>query len=123
MLTPINVLARRVLVVEDDLDSVHTFADMVRRMGHRVEFAINGYAALATARKFKPEVVFLDLKMPGLNGFDVARQLKREFGDAVRIVVVSAYGTPADRDASAKAGCELHLVKPVDPKVIEGLLA
>ena len=123
MLTPINVRARRVLVVEDDLDSVHTFADMVRRMGHRVEFAINGYAALDAARRFKPEVVFLDLVMPGLSGFDVARQLKKDLGDSVRVIVVSAYGTAADRDASAKAGCEMHLVKPVDPKVIEGLLS
>ena len=92
-------------------------------MGHHVEYAINGYAALDVAKRTKPEVVFLDLMMPGISGFDVARRLKKDFGDAIRIIVVSAYGTDADREESAKAGCELHLIKPVDPRVIEGLLA
>jgi CheY-like chemotaxis protein len=118
-----NPRERRVLIVEDNLDSVHAFANMVRRMGHKVDFAINGYAALELAKKTQPEVVFLDLMMPGISGFDVARRLKKDFGDAIRIIVVSAYATDADREESAKAGCELHLAKPVDPQVIERLLA
>jgi CheY-like chemotaxis protein len=112
-----------VLIVEDNLDAVRTFATMVGRMGHKVEYAINGYVALDVARKFRPEVVFLDLMLPGIHGYDVARALKREFGDAVRIIVVSAYGTPEDKEESERAGAELHLVKPVDPEVIEDLLA
>jgi CheY-like chemotaxis protein len=87
---PLKRGVRRVLIVEDNLDAVHAFANMVRRMGHHVEYAINGYAALDVAKRTKPEVVFLDLMMPGISGFDVARRLKKDFGDAIRIIVVSA---------------------------------
>ena len=112
-----------ILVVEDNLDSVHSFVNMLRRVGHKVDYAINGYAALELARRIKPQVVFLDLMLPGIHGFEVAERLKKEFGGAVRIIVVSAYGSEEDRQASAQAGCEVHLVKPVDPAVIERLLA
>jgi CheY-like chemotaxis protein len=112
---------RRVLVVEDDLDTVHSLSEMVWRMGHKVEFAINGYAAIDIARQFLPEIVFLDLGLPGMDGFEVARRLKRELGD-VRIVAVTAYGSEKDRERSFSAGCELHLVKPVDPLLIALLL-
>jgi CheY-like chemotaxis protein len=61
--------------------------------------------------------------MPGINGFEVARRLKRHFGDAIRIIAVTAHGAEKDRQQSAKAGFELHLLKPVDPSVIQSLLA
>jgi CheY-like chemotaxis protein len=114
----------RVLVIDDNLDLAHSFANMVERMGgHKVAFAINGYAGLDLAKKFRPDVVFLDLMMPGINGFEVARRLKRDFGDAIRIIAVTAHGAEKDRQQSAKAGFELHLLKPVDPSVIQTLLA
>jgi CheY-like chemotaxis protein len=121
---PSKPLERRVLVIDDNLDLAHSFANMVERMGgHKVAFAINGYAALDLAKKFRPDVVFLDLMMPGINGFEVARRLKRDFGDAIRIIAVTAHGAEKDRQQSAKAGFELHLLKPVDPSVIQSLLA
>jgi CheY-like chemotaxis protein len=114
---------RTVLVVDDNLDAAHSFATLVERIiGHKVEFAINGYAALQLAKKVRPDVVFLDLVMPGLSGFELAKRLKQEFGDGIRLIAVSAYGTDEDREKSAKAGCELHLTKPVAPQVIESLL-
>jgi CheY-like chemotaxis protein len=113
---------RRVLVVEDNLDAVHSFAELVWRLGHKVEFAINGYVAVDTARRFRPEIVFLDLGLPGLDGYEVARKLRDELGDEVRIIAVTAYGAERDREASARAGCEQHLVKPVDPQFIASLL-
>ena len=114
----------RVLVVDDHLDSARSFAVMVEGIihHHKVEFAINGYVALDLARRHRPEIVFLDLIMPGMSGFEVARRLKKEFGDAMRIIAVTAHGTEKDRERSAKAGCELHLVKPVPSEVIKGLL-
>jgi CheY-like chemotaxis protein len=119
-----NAVEHRVLVIDDNLDLAHSFANMVERMGgHKVAFAINGYAALELAKKFRPDVVFLDLMMPGINGFEVARRLKRHFGDAIRIIAVTAHGAEKDRQQSAKAGFELHLLKPVDPSVIQSLLA
>jgi CheY-like chemotaxis protein len=119
--SPLSRRERRVLVVDDNLDVARSFAIMVERMGHKVEFAINGYAALQLAQKFQPEVVFLDLVMPGMHGLELARRLKQTFGDGVRIIVVTAH-QEEDRVKSAKAGCELHLLKPVEESVIESLL-
>jgi CheY-like chemotaxis protein len=116
------VSARRVLVVDDNLDAAQAFAVMVERFGHKAEFALNGYAALKLAREFRPEIVFVDLVMPGLDGVELIRRLKKEFGDAVRIIAVTAYGTDKDRERTTKAGCELHLLKPVEPRLIETLL-
>jgi CheY-like chemotaxis protein len=115
---------RRVLVVDDNLDAAHSFASLVERIvGHRVDFAVNGYAALQLAEKIQPEIVFLDLIMPGIDGFELARRLKKAFGDSIRIIAVTASGTAGDREKSAKAGCDLHLVKPVPADVIERILA
>ena len=115
---------RRVLVVDDNLDSAQAFARLVEQIvGHQVEFAINGYAALQLARKIEPEIVFLDLVMPGISGFELARRLRQEFGEAIRLIAVTGHGTDEDREKSAKAGCEMHLIKPVPAQVVESLLA
>jgi CheY-like chemotaxis protein len=117
-----NPRERRVLVVEDNPDTVHSFAKFLGQLGHKVEFAINGYAAPDVARSFRPEIVFLDLGLPGLDGHEVARRLREELGERMRIIAVTAYGRDEDREASALAGCEHHLVKPVDPQFIVSLL-
>src|SRR6266851_5590902 len=70
--------ARRVLIVEDNIDAGRSLAYYLRDVGHQVEHAINGYAAIAIARNLRPDVVFLDLGLPGMDGFTVARQLKQE---------------------------------------------
>jgi CheY-like chemotaxis protein len=113
---------RRVLVVEDNPDQARTLSMLVDLMGHEVRCAETGYAALETARSLRPEVVLLDLGLPGLDGFEVARRLRQEHGTAVRIIAVTAYASDTDRQESRDAGCELHLVKPADPKFIESLL-
>src|SRR5258707_8372705 len=69
---------RRVLVVEDNLDTVHSLVFLLRDMGHQVDFAINGYAAVTLAQRMHPEFVFLDLGLPGLDGFEVCRKLKAD---------------------------------------------
>jgi len=114
---------RRVLIVEDNIDAGRSLAFYLRDVGHEVEHAINGYAAIAIARSLRPDIVFLDLGLPGMDGFTVAQQIKREPGlEKVRIVVVTGYGQEEYRERALKAGCELHLVKPVDPKVIASLI-
>jgi CheY-like chemotaxis protein len=113
---------RRVLVVEDNPDQARTLSMLVDLMGHEVRCADTGYAALEAARALRPEVVLLDLGLPGLDGFEVARRLRQEHGAALRIIAVTAYGSDNDRMESRAAGCELHLVKPADPKFIESLL-
>jgi CheY-like chemotaxis protein len=105
---------RRVLIVEDNLDSVRALAALVSDMGHSVQYAINGYAALEIGRKQKPHIVLLDLGLPGMDGYEVCRRMKRDpaFGDA-HFYALTAYGAEEHRRRSHDAGCELHLVKPV----------
>lgn len=98
-------------------------ANLLRDMGHEVDYAINGYVAVDVARHFKPDVVFLDLGLPGLDGFDVCRRLKREPGlERTRFIAITGYAQEEFRERSKAAGCELHLIKPVPPKVLEELL-
>ena len=116
--------SKKVLIVEDDIDSVRTLSMLVSEMGHTVEYAINGYVAVTMATRFKPDVVLLDLGLPGLDGFDVCEQIKAhpELKDA-RVIVITGYGQPEFAARSRSAGCEAHLVKPVPPETLEKLLA
>lgn len=114
---------KRVLIVEDDLDSCRMFEALLVEMGHSVSYAINGYVALDFARQIRPDVIFLDLGLPGLSGFDVSSRLKAEPGfRKTRIIAVTAYGSDEDRARSRAVGCEMHLMKPVPPSVIEEIL-
>ena len=116
-------VGRRVLVVEDDIDSARSLTWILRDMGHDVEYAINGYVAVDIAAKMRPEFVFLDLALPGMNGFEVCRRLKRMSAlDGVRIIAVSAYTQEEYRSRSKEAGCDGYIVKPLDPSVLEMLL-
>jgi CheY-like chemotaxis protein len=117
-------LRRRVLVVEDNLDTVHSLVFLLRDMGHQVDFAINGYAAITLAQRMHPEFVFLDLGLPGLDGFEVCRKLKADPAlKSARVIAVTGYPQEEYRLRSREAGCELHLVKPVRPEVLEQLLS
>ena len=115
---------RRVLVVDDDLDTVHSMAIIIRTMGHEVQFAINGFAAIDIARKFRPNVILLDLGLPDFKGDQIANQLKWEPGlDKVRIIAISGRSGDKDRERALAAGCDEFYVKPLDPAALEDLLA
>ena len=123
-LRPVPYVKRRVLVVEDNLDSVHSMAMLVKMMGHEAQFAINGFAALEIARKFRPEVILLDIGLPDFNGCDIARQLKWEPElENTRIIAISALPEREYRQAALDAGCEEFHSKPIDPRKLEDLLA
>jgi CheY-like chemotaxis protein len=114
---------KRVLVVDDSLDMIHSMAHVLRDMGHEVEFAINGYAALEAARRFRPEVVLLDIRLPDTSGWEVARRLKGEAAERpVRVIAITGHTREGDRLRSLQAGCEEHLLKPIDWKRLEKLL-
>ena len=114
---------RRVLVVEDNLDTLRSTTLLLREMGHEVDYAINGYAALEAARRFMPEVIILDLGLPGMDGFEFCRKLKKEEAlKAVRIIAVTGYGQEEYRVRSREAGCEAHLVKPISPAVLQAII-
>ena len=115
--------ARRVLVVDDQPDSTDSLALFLRLQGHQVHTASDGPGALEEFARCQPEVVFLDLGLPGMSGYDVARRLRAmpEARD-VRLVAVTGYGTEADREQTRAAGFDVHLAKPVDPHAVEALL-
>lgn len=115
---------RKVLVVEDNLDAVHTMAMLIKSMGHEVHFAINGFAALDAARTFKPDVVLLDIGLPDFKGDEIARQLRFEPGlKDVRVIAITGLSLADVEQRALQAGCEQVFVKPMDPAAIEKLLA
>jgi len=114
---------RRVLVVDDNADAVASLAELLRLDGHDVREATDGREALAQADEFQPEVVLLDLGLPGLDGWEVATALRRRAGGGrALLVAISGYGRSEDRARSLASGIDLHLVKPVEPGRIRELV-
>jgi CheY-like chemotaxis protein len=113
----------RILVVEDNLDSVHSLCLVLREMGHQVDYAINGYVALDAARRFKPEFIILDLGLPGMTGFEVCQQIRKdpELRD-VKVIALTGYGDEAFRKRAEQAGFDQYYTKPLDPNVLHALL-
>jgi len=104
---------RRVLVVDDNRDAADTLAMMVELLGHDVRRLYDPHLVLEEAATFAPEIVFLDVGMPGLSGYELAPQLRSVAGlDDVRIVAVTGWGQPEDRRRTREAGFDEHLVKP-----------
>lgn len=108
------VRRRRILVVDDNLDAAESLAALLRHMGHDVQVARDGRAALEAARLNSPQLVLLDLGMPGVDGYGVVQRLRRENGfDSVPFIAVTGSGLPEDLRRSREAGFDAHLVKPV----------
>jgi len=120
---PLNAAASplRILVVDDHLDGVHSLVKLLEARGHTVTFAINGFAALETAREFKPNVVIIDMRLPDMTGIDVARQLKFEPGlEGVRLIALSA--SPEYQQKAKEHGIPEFVLKPATPDVWHALL-
>ncbi len=123
-LSPVAAPPRRVLVVDDNVDTAESLALLLRLRGHEVEVAHDGPAALEKAGSFHPEVVLLDIGLPGLDGYQVASRLRRRRRTArALLVALTGYGQEEDRSRARQAGFDDHLTKPVDPLVIYELLA
>ncbi|OWK43133.1 chemotaxis protein CheB [Fimbriiglobus ruber] len=113
-----------ILVVDDNVDAAESLALLLRLSGHEVRVAHAGLAAIAIAAEFQPQAVILDIGMPGMDGYAVARALRTHVGGQERILVtLSGYGQEEDRQRSREAGCNGHLVKPVNLPDLEKLLA
>ncbi len=124
VLSPAAAPPRRVLVVDDNVDSAESLALLLRLKGHEVETAHDGPAALEKAGSFHPEVVLLDIGLPGLDGYQVASRLRQRRRTArALLVAVTGYGQEEDQRLSREAGFDHHLTKPVDLPVIYALLA
>jgi signal transduction histidine kinase/ActR/RegA family two-component response regulator len=122
--TPVTpaVRALRVLVVDDLPDAAETMAELLQLMGHDVLTAIDGGGAVELALRERPDLVLLDIGLPGLNGFEACRSMREGGLTGTVIVAVSGYGNPEDRGLSQVAGFDEHLVKPVDPALLRALV-
>jgi PAS domain S-box-containing protein len=118
---PPSAPVRRVLVVDDMVDAAESLGRLLELQGHHVHVVHDGLAALDAADGFRPEIVFLDIGLPGLDGIEVARRLRLR-AHAMMIVAMTGFGRYEDRRETREAGFDHHLVKPVDPVVVERLL-
>ena len=117
-------IRRRILVVDDNIDAAETLSQILKLHDHEVCVAYDGHAALQMAAEMQPEVVFLDLELPKINGIEIARRLRN--AESTRppvLVATTGYGQEADRRRTAEAGFDHHLVKPIDPRVLLTVLA
>jgi PAS domain S-box-containing protein len=119
-----NVLQRRVLIVDDNQDAGESLGMLLSMQGCSVKVALDGLEALADLESFEPEVVLLDIGMPGMDGYEVARRMRaRPLGRAAVLVALTGWGQPEDKRRSAEAGFDDHLTKPVDPGVLSTVLS
>jgi signal transduction histidine kinase len=115
--------AHRILVVDDKKDAADSLAVLLRLTGHEVHTAYDGPTALEEARAFRPELMILDIGLPGLDGYEVARRVRQTPGlERVRLAALTGYGRPEDVARGRAAGFDHHLVKPADPQALRGLL-
>jgi two-component system, sensor histidine kinase len=114
----------RVLVVDDNVDAAETLGEAIRMFGHEVEVVHDGDSALDAARRFLPEIVFLDIGLPGMDGYEVARKLRASWAPDTMLVLVAVtgFGQGSDRIRSRDAGFDHHLVKPVDLETVVSVL-
>jgi signal transduction histidine kinase/DNA-binding response OmpR family regulator len=115
---------KRVLIVDDNLDAAETLAMMLELLGQQTRQAHEGNGALREAIEYKPELIFMDIGLPGLSGHEVAARMRKELGmTETYIVALSGYGTEEDRRKSLYAGFDSHFVKPLDPSTLPTILA
>jgi signal transduction histidine kinase len=117
-----NGTRRRVLVVDDNRETTESVAELLQLAGHEVRAAYDGPGALQLAHEFAPDIILLDIGLPGKDGYEVARELRREGMLAAKLIVVSGYGRSEDLERSRTAGIDHHLVKPVEIDQLLGLI-
>jgi PAS domain S-box-containing protein len=115
--------SREILLIEDNEDAREALRLGLELDGHRVRVAASGPDGVAQARLRAPDVAIVDLGLPGLDGYEVARVLRREFGPALRLIALTGYGQPADRQRALAAGFDAHLTKPANIDELIGLVA
>jgi two-component system, OmpR family, response regulator len=121
--TPMESPALRVLVVEDDEDTATSLGMLLRLYGYDVEAAADGPSAFRAVQASPPDVVLLDIGLPKMDGWLVAKQIREQaIWKRPLLIAISGYGTQADRLRSQEVGIDLHLTKPVDPEELADLL-
>lgn len=114
---------RHILVVEDNADSREVLCTALELEGHRVDSAADGVRGVELALEKRPEIVLIDIGLPGLNGYEVARQIRNAVGGGVALIALTGYGRAEDRRRAKEAGFDAHLVKPIDPDALAAAIA
>lgn len=116
--------SRRVLLADDNRDGADALAMLLKVSGHDVRVAYDGPSAVSVAQTFRPDVAIIDIDMPGMDGYAVARMLRGEsWASGVMLLAVTGWGQEGDRNRAARAGFDSHLTKPVDPEMLASLLS
>jgi CheY-like chemotaxis protein len=114
---------KRILIADDNLDAAESLQLWLQMAGHQVAIAANGAEALSAAETFQPQVALLDLGMPDLSGFEVAREIRNApWGRGITLIALTGWGQEEDRRRTAEAGFHHHLTKPIPPDTIEELI-
>jgi signal transduction histidine kinase/CheY-like chemotaxis protein len=122
-MSPNPAPSRRILVVDDNEDSAESLTVLLRLQGHLVESAHDGKHALEAAERFRPDVVLLDIGMPGMNGYEVCREIRKQpWGAAILLIAQTGWGQDQDRQRTKDAGFDGHLTKPIDHDRLEEIL-
>jgi PAS domain S-box-containing protein len=115
---------RRVLIADDNRDGAEIMAMLLDQFGYEVQLAFTGPDAVAAAEKYHPHVAILDIGMPGMNGYEVAQRIRAApWGESIMLIAVTGWGQDEDKRKAHEAGFNQHLIKPVDPNVLESLMA
>jgi CheY-like chemotaxis protein len=112
------------ILADDNADALQSLAMLLEMEGHTVRVASDGIAALSLAEHRMPDVMLLDIGMPGMNGYETASRVRQlEAGDGVMLIALTGWGQPADRAQASEAGFDHHLTKPIDHDALAGLLS
>lgn len=115
---------QRIMIADDNADLAESMAMLLGLEGHEVRVAHDGPAALELADAFQPNAAVLDIGLPSLSGYELARELRsRQHGDGLLLIAATGYGQPEDRARAKGAGFDLHMVKPVDPQIVAAEIA
>ena len=117
-------LKRRILVADDNQDAATSMAMLLRLMNNEVRTAHDGIEAVEVAEAFRPQVILIDVGMPRLNGYEATRRIREQpWGKPIAIIALTGWGQESDKERSHEAGCDGHLVKPINFSDLENLLA